>query len=89
METEGKGLSAILNEHFGWNKARMACFVGMLLALIKVKTVNLQALACAFEGAAAIASRYKRLKRFFSGFTIDYDDPRLLSWTDSIVRLEG
>lgn len=71
MKTEGKGLSEILNEHFGWNKARMDCFVGMLVALIQMRTVNLVKLACAFEGKAKLDSRYKRIKRFFSGFTID------------------
>lgn len=72
METESKGLEKILNEHFGWNKARMACFAGMLMALIKVRTVNLTELACAFESTARLESRYKRIKRFFSGFTIDF-----------------
>jgi len=72
MGPEGKGLSEILNEHFKWNKARMMCFAGMLLALIKVRTVNLMELACAFEGAAALESRYKRITRFFRGFTIDF-----------------
>ena len=67
MEKESQGLEEILNEHFGWNKARMACFAGMLLALIKVRTVNLLELACAFESTANLESRYKRIKRFFSG----------------------
>lgn len=71
MEAKDKGLSAILNEHFGWNKARMACFVGMLLALIKVRTVNLVELSCGFESVAKLSSRYQRLKRFFGEFTID------------------
>ena len=30
-----------LNVYFGWNKARMACFVNMLLALLATRTVNL------------------------------------------------
>jgi hypothetical protein len=34
-------LVTILNGYFGWNKARMKCFAGMLIALIKVRTVNL------------------------------------------------
>lgn len=34
-------LVTILNEHFRWNKARMACFVGMLISLLGVGTVNL------------------------------------------------
>jgi hypothetical protein len=30
-----------LNMYFGWNKARMTCFVNMLLALLATRTVNL------------------------------------------------
>lgn len=71
METKDRGLAEILNDHFNWNKARMECFAGMLFALIKMRTVNLALLACAFEGEATIDSRYKRIKRFFSTFTID------------------
>ncbi len=48
----------------------MTCFVGMLLALIKVRTVNLIELACAFDSEALLDSRYKRIKQFFTGFTI-------------------
>jgi hypothetical protein len=29
-------LQVSLNGYFGWNKARMACFVNMLLALIVI-----------------------------------------------------
>ncbi|WP_411725721.1 hypothetical protein [Methyloglobulus sp.] len=32
------GLTAILNQHFQWNKARMDCFVGILVALMGVGT---------------------------------------------------
>jgi uncharacterized PurR-regulated membrane protein YhhQ (DUF165 family) len=34
-------LRDILNGYFGWNKARIACFVGMLIALFKVRAINL------------------------------------------------
>ena len=34
-------LASILNGYFSWNKSRMECFAGMLIALIKVRTVNL------------------------------------------------
>jgi hypothetical protein len=71
MENEGKGLSEILNDHFDWNKARMSCFVEMLMALIQMRTVNLVKLACAFNSTAKIDSRYKRIQRFFRVFTID------------------
>lgn len=63
-----------LNEHFKWNKARMTCFVQMLLALITVRTVNLSRLACIISGGdVEQTSRYRRLQRFFSGFKIDFD----------------
>ncbi|MDF1930304.1 hypothetical protein PGH45_09840 [Legionella pneumophila] len=57
-----------LNAYFGWNKARMACFVNMLLALLATRTVNLSKLACVIFGEAQQASRYRRIQRFFSKF---------------------
>jgi hypothetical protein len=62
-----------LNGCFQWNKARITCFVEMLLALIIVRTVNLNKIACAVSSDAEQASRYRRLQRFFSEFTIDFD----------------
>lgn len=67
-------LTTILNQHFHWNKARMACFVGMLIALMSVSTVNLTQLALIFPSRAQIPSRYRRIQRFFSGHWIDYND---------------
>jgi SAM-dependent methyltransferase len=78
-------LVGILNGYFGWNKARMSCFAKMLVALIKVRTVNLQDLACAFESQAKLDSRYKRIKRFFSKFTLDFSC--LASWVVGIFDL--
>ena len=46
-----------LNAYFGWNKARMSCFVNMLLALLTTRTVNLAKLSCAVFGEAQQASR--------------------------------
>ena len=66
-------LTESLNGYFGWNKARMTCFVKMLLALIVTRETNLNKLACAFASNAQQSSRYRRLQRFFSNFTIDYD----------------
>lgn len=62
----------ILNIHFVWNKSRMICFSRMILALIKVRTVNLVELACDFGGTAKPDSCYKRIKRFFSQFEMDF-----------------
>ncbi len=61
-----------LNVYFGWNKARMTCFVNMLLALLATRTVNLNKLACVVFGDALQSSRYRRIKRFFSKFPLDY-----------------
>lgn len=69
---ESKELIAMLNAYFNWNKSRMSCFVGMLVSLIKVRTVNLTEIACGFQSQANRDSRYKRLKRFFKDFSIDF-----------------
>lgn len=61
-----------LNAYFKWNKARLFCLSGVLLAMITVRTVNLQEIAVAFCSNAQVDSRYKRLNRFFSHFKIDF-----------------
>ena len=61
-----------LNVHLGWNKARITCFVNMLLALLTTRTVNLNKLACVVSGEAQLSSRYRRMQRFFAKFTFDY-----------------
>jgi hypothetical protein len=67
-------LVTILNEHFQWNKARMVCFVGLLISLMGVGTVNLAQLAMIFPSRARMPSRYRRMQRFFSGHWINYND---------------
>lgn len=64
-------LSAILGQNLRWHKSRCDCFVGMLLALFTVRTINLKELALAFSSKVLVDSRYKRLKRFFANFEID------------------
>lgn len=59
-------LRGSLNRDFKWNKARMTCFVQMIIALFTTRTVNLNRLACVISsGAAEQSSRYRRLQRFF------------------------
>jgi hypothetical protein len=41
-------LTTALNQYFRWNKARMDCFVGMLIGLLKLRTINLTELAMGF-----------------------------------------
>lgn len=69
----GDGLRVILKGHLGWGKCRLDCFTGMLLALIRLKHINLTQLALAFTSRADQASRYRRLQRFFRDVVFDYD----------------
>jgi hypothetical protein len=46
------GLTGILKIYLKWNKCRLDCFVGMLLALIRLKQVNLTQLALGFASEA-------------------------------------
>jgi Transposase DDE domain len=78
-------LMDILNGYFGWNKARMTCFVSMLVALFKVRTINLMELACGFSSKATLDSRYKRVRRFFKDFTISF--PLVACWVVQFFRL--
>jgi hypothetical protein len=58
-------LVKLLKLHFGWHLARIKCLASIIVALFKIKTVTLTAVATAFPGTAEIASPYKRLQRFF------------------------
>lgn len=60
-------LSGFLN----WNKARLNCLVQILQALFAVKTVNLTQIAAAFQNNAKDESSYRRVCRFFTGYSFD------------------
>lgn len=64
-------LKQTLKAHLGWHGVRVSFLTLFLLALLKVKTVNLKELALGFEGQALVASHYKRLQRFFANFELD------------------
>lgn len=67
-------LKQALQPHLKWHGARISFLALFLLALIKVKTVNLSDLAVGFGGKALKESNYKRLQRFFRGFELDYSE---------------
>lgn len=58
-------LADMLQSTFGLHRARLTCLAACVIALFKVKTVNLAQLATAFPGTADIDSHYRRLQRFF------------------------
>ena len=55
-----------------WNRARITFLAHFILALVKVRTVNFAELAVAFAGNAKVASKYKRIQRFFRGFPVEF-----------------
>ena len=57
----------------GWHQARMTLLAQFVLALIKVRTVNLTQVAQAFVGSAKTDSNYKRLQRFLRAIAPDRD----------------
>lgn len=65
-------IAKTLQPHLPWHGARMSFLALFLIALFRVKTVNLAELATAFIGNAQQVSHYKRLQRFFRGFEFDY-----------------
>ena len=65
-------LKDILKPLLGWHGARMSFLALFLIALLRVKTINLAELATGFRHDALISSNYKRLQRFFCKFQLDY-----------------
>ncbi len=64
-------LRKILGGFLNWNKCRLDCFSGMLIALFCARTVNLKRMALFFPSEAETASNYQRMKRFFRETTLD------------------
>ena len=65
-------LVPVLAEVLPWNRARITFLAHFILALLKVRTVNFAELAVAFSGKAKVASKYKRIQRFFRGFPVEF-----------------
>ena len=65
-------LRQTLKPLLGWHGARLSFLALFLIALLRVKTVNLVEIATVFRSKAKKDSSYKRLQRFFSKFELDY-----------------
>ncbi len=64
-----------LETHLNWDGARLNFLAHFLVALYRVKTVNLVELASVFGGQASSESHYKRLQRLqrcFRSNELDY-----------------
>ena len=55
-----------------WHGARLSFLALFLIALLRVKTVNLVEIAIAFRNNVKTDSSHKRLQRFFRKFELDY-----------------
>lgn len=65
-------LRQTLKPLLGWHGARLNFLALFIIALLRVKTVNLAELATGFRHHAQTDSNFKRLQRFFCGFELDY-----------------
>ena len=65
-------LRQTLKPHLQWHGARLSFLALFLIALFRVKTVNLSDLSTGFMGKAKTESNYKRLQRFLREFDLDY-----------------
>ena len=68
--TELSPLVIALTATFDWHGARIAFVAQFLVALIRVRTVNLTEIATAFCGEAKSDSNYRRIQRFFKDFSL-------------------
>jgi hypothetical protein len=66
-------LKDVLSTHLPWHGARLNFLAMFLVALFKVKTVNLAEIATALNPNARTGSNHRRLQRFFADFELDYD----------------
>ncbi|XGV99288.1 MAG: IS4 family transposase [Leptolyngbya sp. BL-A-14] len=78
-------LKQVLQAQLNWHGARLSFLALFLLALLKVKTVNLSELCLGFGGKALPESSYKRLQRFFRAFDLDY--PQLANLVVSWMQI--
>ena len=65
-------LRQTLKPYLKWHGARLSFLALFLIALFRVKTVNLSELSTGFLGQAKTNSHYKRLQRFLREFDLDY-----------------
>lgn len=65
-------LRQTLKPLLGWHGARLSFLALFIIALLRVKTVNLVELSTGFRNYAKTDSNFKRLQRFFRNFDLDY-----------------
>lgn len=66
-------LMAILQEHLHWHRARLFVLCALIVALLRLRTVSLVALAKTLHPKRSAETNYRRLQRFFALFRFDFD----------------
>lgn len=61
-------LMTLLQPHLKWHRARLACFAAIVLAVIRLRSVNLARLAHLMNPQRSFDTNYRRLQRFFALF---------------------
>jgi hypothetical protein len=71
MMMEVSLIQSVFMEVLSWNRASNNFLSNFIVALLKVRTVNLVEIATGFSGRATKDSKYRRIKRFFKSFQVD------------------
>lgn len=72
MEDKNTGINLHLQRHLGWHKARVKFLELLIVSLIRTRTVVFSINAVSLNDRI-ICSNLRRIQRFFSDFTIDFD----------------
>lgn len=71
---EVEKLQEKLSKSLNWNASRIEFLSQFLLALYKVRTVNLAEIGRAFSGRSLAESKFRRIQRFLSDFDLPFED---------------
>ncbi|MCW7552812.1 hypothetical protein NX722_13850 [Endozoicomonas gorgoniicola] len=66
-------LARELKAHLPWHQARIIFLAQFVLSLIRGRSTNLYRVAEEFQSSAQSESSYRRIKRFFAGYTYCYE----------------
>ena len=70
---EVSSLARDLKAHLPWHQARIVFLAQFMLSLLRSRSCNFYRVAEAFQSKAQTESSYRRIKRFFAGYTYCYE----------------
>lgn len=69
-----KGIISIINQKLNWNKARLDCFWLIIVGIMQARSSSLWKISCyGADKKTKRDSHYRRIQRFFSSFSFDYN----------------